>query len=168
MTDDCRLPTSDFRLPTDMQRLYEILFGLERGFLSREGEFALHFNPSWPWQATIGAGVWNFVLVLLALLTVLYVYRHEGRSRGVRVTLGTLRLALLALVIALLNRPVIGLTQTHTEPSVLAILIDDSVSMRVRDAGDNQSRLEKVIATLDSNNTQRNIRKNNFLRTGMK
>ena len=52
---------------------------------------------------------------------------------------------LLAFVIALLNRPVLTLGQSRTEPSVLAIVIDDSVSMSVHDAGDAgnpQSRLD--------------------------
>ena len=102
----------------------------------------------------MGAGVWNVLLILGAVLLVTYVYRREGRSRGVKIALGALRLSLLLLVIALLNRPVIGLTQTHTEPSVLAILVDDSISMRVKDAGEEKSRLQNAIELLDGNNQQ--------------
>ena len=56
----------------------------------------------------------------------IWVYRREGRSRPVRITLGLMRAILLAFVIALLNRPVITLGQSRTEPSVLAIIVDDT------------------------------------------
>lgn len=137
-----------------MQRLWEIILGLERGFLSREGEFYLSFNPSWPGQQHIGAAAWNVVLGVAALWLVLYVYRREGRSRNVKIMLGVVRALLLALVIGLLNRPVLTLGQSRTEPSVLAILIDDSISMRVRDAelragAEPQTRLDAAIALLN-------------------
>src|SRR5581483_4949422 len=117
-----------------MHRLLEFILGLQKGFLSKQGEFTLAFNPSWPGQQYVGAGLWNFVLILAAAALVVWVYRREGRSRAVRITLGVIRGALLALVIALLNRPVLTLGQSRTEPSVLAVLVDDSISMRVQDA----------------------------------
>src|SRR4051812_22300720 len=110
-----------------MNRFLEIILGLNRGFLSRDGDLTLSFNPSWPWQATLGAGTWNFLLAILATGLVVMIYRREGRSRPVRITLGVLRAALLSLVIALLNRPVLTLGQSYTEPSVVAVLIDDSL-----------------------------------------
>ena len=67
-----------------MQRLLEIILGLEKGFLSREGEFTLQFNPHWPGQEWVGAASWNIVLAIVALALVIYVYRREGRSRPVR------------------------------------------------------------------------------------
>jgi uncharacterized membrane protein len=117
-----------------MHRLLEFILGLEKGFLAQQGEFSLSFNPSWPGQDYIGAGLWNFAIVAAAIALLIYVYRHEGRSRAVKISLGVIRGLLLALVIALLNRPVLTLTQSRTEPSVLAILVDDSISMRVSDA----------------------------------
>ena len=67
-------------MPTlqNMQRLLEILLGLDKGFLSRQGEFSLNFNPQWPLQATTGAAVWNVLLGLLALGLVVWVYRRDG------------------------------------------------------------------------------------------
>ncbi|HEV2296421.1 MAG TPA: hypothetical protein VGR35_21435 [Tepidisphaeraceae bacterium] len=132
-----------------MQRLIEIIFGLQPGFLSREGEFSLQFHPQWPWQDAVGAGAWNFVLALLAMALVVYVYRREGRSRGARIALGVMRGLLLAFVIALLNRPVLTLGQSRTEPSVLAIMIDDSISMRVRDGGDKDQAITRLDAAID-------------------
>jgi hypothetical protein len=135
-----------------MQRVWEILLGLKRGFLSQQGDFALSFNPQWPGQQIVGAGVWNVLLAIGALLLVIYVYRHEGKTRRVKIVLGVIRATLLALVIALLNRPVLTLAQSRTEASVVAIMIDDSISMRVRDVAPNgseaQSRLEGAVTLL--------------------
>ncbi len=129
-----------------MQRFWEIILGLREGFLAREGEFSLQFNPSFPGQQVIGAGLWNALLVALAVMLVVYVYRKEGRPRGVRLLLGGVRLALLLLLIALLNRPVIHLLQSRIQPSVVAVLIDDSISMRVPDAGPDESGITRLEA----------------------
>src|SRR5690606_11104332 len=121
-------------------------------FLSQEGQFSLQFNPRWPCQGELGAGLWNFVLVVLAIALVVYVYRHEGRPRATRIILGSVRLGLLILLIALLNGPSLLLSQNRIEPSVVVVMIDDSISMRVRDAdgseGQPTSRLQRPIELL--------------------
>ena len=134
-----------------MNRLLEILFGLDRGFLAREGAFALSFNPAWPGGEIIGDAVWNVALVAAAVAVVWFVYRRDGRSRAVKLSLGGLRLGLLLLLIALLNRPVLTLTQTREEPSVVAVMVDDSLSMDVRDLGDaaDADRPTRLRAALD-------------------
>jgi uncharacterized membrane protein len=134
-------------------RFLEIILGLDKGFLGREGELSLSFNPQWPGQDYVGAGLWNFVLIALALALVVWVYRREGRSRSVKITLGVVRGILLLFVIALLNRPVLTLGQSRTEASVVAIMVDDSISMRVRDAAvaegaEPEARLAAVIDVL--------------------
>src|SRR5258705_4958710 len=140
-----------------MQRFIEIILGLDKGFLGRPGDLSVQFNPRWPLQDWVGAVTWNLILGILAGLLVVYVYRREGRSRPARVILGIIRAALLAFVIAMLNRPVLTLGQNRTEPSVLAILVDDSVSMRLRDTGDANdpaSRLQTVQNLLSPTNAK--------------
>ncbi len=134
-----------------MHRILEIILGLDRGFLGREGEFSLTFSPRWPGQNIVGAVTWNLLLAGLSLALVLYVYRREGRSRFARILLGAMRALLLAFVLAMLNRPVLTLSQSRTEPSVLAIMVDDSISMQVRDGGtDSQGHgLSRMQAALD-------------------
>ena len=139
-----------------MNRLMEIILGLQKGFLSREGSLSLQFNPSWPFQQSVGgAGVWNFVLGLLALALVVYVYRREARSRRTKIILGALRGSLLLLLLILLNRPVLTLGQARREHSVLAILLDDSASMKVKDAvnsdGKPSGRLDATVDLLTAN-----------------
>lgn len=140
-----------------MEHLLELLLGLEKGFLSREGDFGVRFAPQWPGQQFMGAGMWNFLLVLAALLLVVYIYRREGRSRPKRITLAALRLLLLGLILVLLNRPILTLDQSRVEPSVLAVLVDDSVSMKVRDGaagpdGQPESRLRAAVQLLIGQN----------------
>ena len=113
----------------------ERVLGLERGFLAREGELGIDFNPHWPGPEAL-TPYWNIVLGGLALAWVVWVYRREGRGRPVRVALGIIRGALLGFVLFLLNNPVLTLGQSRTEPSVVAVMLDDSVSMRVKDVAD--------------------------------
>ena len=133
-----------------MNRLIELLLGLDRGFLSRDGEFAIDFNPLWPGGAP---AAWNLGLATLAVALIVFVYRREGSRRPTRGLLAALRLTLFAVVLVLLNRPTVTLTQARVEPSVLAIAIDDSLSMRVADVGSGdrlQPRLDAVTKVLSA------------------
>ena len=58
-------------------------------------------------DALSGALAWNLVLCVAALLLIIWVYRHEGRSTPARVMLGVLRGALAAFVLVLLNNPIL-------------------------------------------------------------
>jgi uncharacterized membrane protein len=145
-----------------MKRLLEWIFGLDRGFLNQEGDFSIQFHPRWPGQDALnyfftkigfgnfGAAFWNIILILLAIALVIYVYRREGRSKPARISLAAIRLLILGFVIALLNLPVFTIGQSRTEPSVLAILVDDSISMQVSDAGgDTAQPLTRMQAVLN-------------------
>src|SRR5579862_2292529 len=166
-----------------MHRLLEMLLGLSKGFLSRDGELQWHFSPIWPshpllnlgalnWVLAIGAVVlavrlytkaarrdwsvrtrvalwavvwgvlaviasgnaaWNALLIAAAVNLVIFVYRREGHSIPGRIAIGSVRMVLLLFVIAMLNRPVVTLVESLSEPSVLAIVIDDTASMQVKD-----------------------------------
>ena len=120
-----------------MNRFWEILLGLEKGFLSRQGDLSIQFNPDWPFQRLFapvgGASFFNLILILWGIALVVYVYRREGKSTLVRSCLAGVRLLLLLLILALLNRPVLVLDQTRKEPSVVAVMIDDTLSMSVPD-----------------------------------
>ncbi len=115
-----------------LANILERLLGLDPGFLSKEGEFGIDFNPRWPGPDAL-TPYWNVGLGLLMVAWVVWVYTHDGRTKKVRIALGVVRGLLLAFVLFLLNNPVLTLGQSRTEPSVLAVMIDDSVSMRVKD-----------------------------------
>jgi uncharacterized membrane protein len=179
-----------------LREIIERLLGLERGFLSSEGELRLRFDPHWPgpligspgsptnWLLGLiaialllvlmkrrgtklinaarlmlvalvlsvlsGALAWNFVLAGLAVATLWFVYQRDGRSRSARIILGTLRAALVAFVLLMLNDPILTRVKTLVEPSVVAVLIDDSMSMKVHDVAPSAtdagpSRLEAAV-----------------------
>jgi uncharacterized membrane protein len=143
-------------------RLWEILLGLDKGFLSRQGDLSLQFNPDWPLQHFFapvgGASFLNLILILLGVLLVVYVYRREGKSTFVRSCLAGVRLLLLLLILAYLNRPVLVLDQTRKEPSVVAVLMDDTLSMSVPDVpvdhGQPISRMEAAQNLLTGSGNQ--------------
>src|SRR5215203_2879077 len=137
-----------------LANVIERLLGLDPGFLSREGEFGIDFNPRWPGPDAL-TPYWNVALGALIVAWVAYVYWHDGRRTPVRITLGAVRLLLMAFVLFLLNNPVLTLGQSRVEPSVLAVMVDDSVSMRVKDVDANNTsdssptRLQAAIELLN-------------------
>jgi uncharacterized membrane protein len=109
------------------------LLGIPAGISGQRGDWSLRFNPAWPAPQIVGAAIWNLVVAAVAISVIVYVYRRETASQSRRLFLGINRSLLILFVIALLNRPVLTLTQSRVEPSVLAMMIDDSSSMRVPD-----------------------------------
>ena len=104
-----------------------------------------------------GALAWNVTLSIAAALLIIWVYRHEGRSRGARISLGILRGALAAFVLILLNNPILSRVITITQPSVVAVLVDHSLSMSIHDVDakpgvTGPSRLESAVNLLDGQN----------------
>src|SRR5688500_4060717 len=57
-----------------MQRLWESIFGLKHGFLNQDGELSIGFNPKWPAEPLVDAGVWNWLLGMLALAGLGYLF----------------------------------------------------------------------------------------------
>ena len=120
-----------------MERLLEIilgfLFGVHVGPAGPGVERSVSFNPpQWMSWWHLSPRIVNFFLVVVAVAVVVAVYRRDGRHTGPRVGLGIPRLVL-AYVLILINRPVIVTTETFTEPSVLAVLVDTTASMAVPD-----------------------------------
>src|SRR6185503_3270004 len=170
-----------------MKRVLEWIFGLDRQFLDQEGDLSIQFHPRWPGQegldqfftkigfGPIGAEIWNVLLITLIVLLVVYVYKREGRSRGPRIALAGIRLCILGFVLALLNLPVFTIGQSRTEPSVLAVLVDDSISMRVKDVTpggqatpgvEPVSRMEAIVQALKAEDQAlvKNLAKTHILR----
>ena len=93
-----------------------------------------------------------------ALLTLLTLWTYWGvRGVGTRKLLTVLGLRLLALVIAclLLTRPGLAMRDTTPVPSTLLILVDQSLSMSIRDGGDGKTRWEAVRRIWRSDDVQR-------------
>lgn len=97
-----------------------------------------------------------FGLGVVSILWLVRSYRRTTRpiANAVRLTLLGMRIALAVVIVLILADPVLKSTEIRREPAVLAILLDDSRSMQVKDiieAGGEQarSRREVVNAQLD-------------------
>ena len=103
-------------------------------------EFLLKFRPAAFARGSLGydpiVPVW-IVLTLAAIGAGLALWSllRPGRmlSSGVRITLGSLRLGTIALLAWCLCRPVLIVAESLAQRNVVAVLVDDSRSMRIAD-----------------------------------
>jgi uncharacterized membrane protein len=111
-----------------MDSLVRFLFGHEQAVFSN-GRFGFDVRP--------GA----LLLVLIFLLAAVFIYfvylRPRIRlSKRTTVALIALRAALLTLMIVLLLRPVVVVSSVIPRSSYVAVVVDDSLSMKLRDVGE--------------------------------
>ncbi len=114
-------------------RALEWLLDLEHIRLGRDAPLSLF------WQTDLPA--WFLApLAALAVILIVWQYRRENCSRGARVVLVMLRLALLGVVLLALCEPVLRLQRERIEPSYVTLLMDTSASMGITDLyGDAQT-----------------------------
>jgi hypothetical protein len=123
-----------------MNQLVRFLFGHEQAVFTN-GRFGFDVRPG------------PLLLVLIVLLAAVFVYfvylRPRIRlSRRTTATLIALRLALLTVLVTLLLRPVVVVSSVIPRSSYVAILVDDSVSMKLRDMPDGNARIDAVKQSL--------------------
>ena len=99
----------------------------------------------WHWALQRPLPVWAIVLLAAGLLAAAWLsYAGLRGGRGARAALGLARFAALALVMLLLLGPSIEWPRERTERDVVHVLVDRSLSMRVRDergsGGERRSR----------------------------
>lgn len=122
-----------------VESLFEFFFKY-RPIVYHEGDFALAASPT----TIVGISIAIGAAVLFAL-TYAWV-RAESRRRD-RLFLAATRIALLALIGFCLMRPSLAVSTLVEQRSYLAVLIDDSRSMTVRDE-DGGTRAEAVAAMI--------------------
>jgi len=128
-----------------MNSLVRFLFGHEQAVFTN-GRFGFDVRPR------------IVVLVLLLLLTGVFIYfiylRPRIRlSKGTTITLITLRATLLLLMVTLLLRPVVVVSSVIPRSSYVAMVIDDSVSMKLHDVAGGATRLDSVKQALLNTST---------------
>ena len=127
-----------------MDTLVRFLFGHEQAVFTN-GRFGFDVRP--------GA----LLLVLIFILAAAFVYFIYLRPRirlAKRTTamLVALRAALLAMMVVLLLRPVVVVSSVIPRSSYVAILVDDSLSMKLHDVPDGATRLDTVKQALLNTN----------------
>src|SRR5215213_815935 len=119
-----------------MSQLVRFLFGHEQAVFTN-GRFGFDVRPS---------AVLLVLIVLLAGVFVYFVYlRPRIRlSKGTTAALIALRATLLLLMVTLLLRPVVVVSSVIPRSSYVAMVIDDSFSMKLHDVPGGATRLESV------------------------
>src|ERR1044072_5002766 len=115
-----------------MNQLVRFLFGHEQaGFTN--GRFGLDVRAR---------AVLLILIVLRAGVFIYFIYlRPRVRlSKGTTATLVALRAAILALMVVLLLRPVVVVSSVIPRSSYVAMVIDDSVSMKLHDGSNGATR----------------------------
>jgi uncharacterized membrane protein len=127
-----------------MNQLVRFLFGHEQAVFTN-GRFGFDVRPG---------ALLLLLIVLLAGLFIYFIYlRPRVRlSKGTTATLIALRLALLTVMVVLLLRPIVVVSSVIPRSSYVAMVIDDSVSMKLRDVPGGATRLETVKQALLNNN----------------
>jgi len=120
-------------------RVLEWLLDLEHIRLGRDAPLSLGWQAALPLWFLVPLGALTIVLISV-------IYRREGGSNRVRVFLATVRILLVALIIAMLCQPVLTLQRERIEPSYVALLIDTSASMGTTDVYDDADRARHVAA----------------------
>src|SRR5689334_8378138 len=119
-----------------MNQLVRFLFGHEQAVFTN-GRFGFDVRPRF------------VLLVFLAILVGVFLYfiyiRPRWRlTRRTTALLVALRAALLALMVILLLRPVVVVSSVIPRSSYVALVIDDSLSMKLRDSANGATRLDTV------------------------
>src|SRR5689334_18615047 len=131
-----------------MSQLVRFLFGHEQAVFTN-GRFGFDVRPS------------VVVLVLILLLAGVFIYFIYLRPRvrlpkKTTATLIALRATLLLLMVTLLLRPVVVVSSVIPRSSYVAMVVDDSVSMKLHDAPVGATRLDSVKQALLNNNPGQN------------
>ena len=119
-----------------MDQLVRFLFGHEQAVFTN-GRFGFDVRP----------GVLLLLLLILSIGAFIYFIYLRPRvrlSKGTTAALIALRVALLTMMVVLLLRPVVVVSSVIPRSSYVAMVVDDSVSMKLRDVPGGATRLESV------------------------
>ncbi len=120
--------------------LFTFIFGLSPVVFS-QGEF--RFAP------TMGSYLAAAAVAAAAALSI-YAYRTGIGRRSQRIGLAAIRLAILAILLVCMFRPLLVVKASVPQQNVVAVLVDDSRSMRIADV-DGKPRAEYVKAEFGAN-----------------
>lgn len=85
------------------------------------------------WGRPLSAEIWLIVIAVIIAATFFLYHRERGLKPGLRITLIMVRITMLLLVVAALFEPTAAIKETRRQKRPLAVLIDVSESMSIRD-----------------------------------
>src|SRR5687767_14357601 len=119
-----------------MGSISRLLFGHERAVFTN-GQFGFDVRPG-PLLVIL------IVLLLSIFIYVVYIRPRLRLSKRMTLALALLRTTLMALLVFMLLRPVLVVSSVVPRSSYVALAIDDSLSMTLRDTPGGVTRLESV------------------------
>ncbi len=123
-----------------MNQFVRFLFGHEQAVFTN-GRFGFDVRPG-PLLLVL------FVILAGAFIYFVYLRPRIRLSKRTTATLIALRVALLTVLVTLLLRPVVVVSSVIPRSSYVAIMVDDSVSMKLRDMPDGNARIDTVKQSL--------------------
>ena len=106
------------------------LFGVDSGEIPEDAHTSFEFAnlPSG------SAGLVALLMVIALVAGVYWIYRREGSaSRGVKLTLGTLRVLVLLAAVTVILEPILAIDRIEEVDKATILLIDDSLSLSSKD-----------------------------------
>ena len=113
-----------------MSWILEKLFGLDAGKLAGADRIAPSLNADYSNWAILGMSA---ALILLVALTVRSYLRERGAGRRARLVLAGVRVVVILVIFALLCQPGVTLRFRKDVHSTVVVLMDDSLSMSLKD-----------------------------------
>ena len=128
-----------------MNQLVRLLFGHEQAVFTN-GRFGFDVRP--------GIVLLVFIAVLIGTFIYFIYIRPRWRLKpGATAALVALRAALLTLMVVLLLRPIVVVSSVIPRSSYVAVVVDDSLSMKLRDQPAGATRLDAVKQALLNENS---------------
>lgn len=109
-----------------IERFFEFIFGIHAPPAGSHSTMHLSLGISHPW--------WMVLVMLAVAVLGWWTYRAQAASRKARIWMGLLRGAVLLLVVLLFCRPMLVSENTVRTPAVVAVWVDSSLAMTLRDA----------------------------------
>ncbi|MCE9582127.1 MAG: VWA domain-containing protein [Planctomycetes bacterium] len=105
------------------------LLGIDRGLVKQYERWEIR------WQAIPKAWVIVLILIPLVMLIPGYFYKRENKTAGggARLALSLIRSAIIAVLLLALFQPILYLERELTKESYLVVLVDESLSMQIKD-----------------------------------
>src|SRR5579863_8748330 len=140
-----------------MNWLLQRLFGLGDAPLAPGGRWRFE----WSSVPTGDRALLWIIALAVAAIGIWWLYRIEAASRrpSVRLLLGVIRLGVLCLVALMLLEPILVFTHVEHEPSNMIVLLDNSRSMGLRDAWQDQSSGQALADVLQLSDGVRDLRR---------
>ena len=132
-----------------MESLIHWLLGLKGESIGSGADWTTRFLSAPPLWVTL------LLVVPVIAVFVFVVYRKEGRSAPLfpRWVMGVLRFLALLLVILMIYDPVVSVERTLSRRSYVAVLVDDSLSMELKDhytSEEAKTKVAKACGIVDS------------------